>query len=494
MKNIELKNKKFILGYANQKDLFKLYSRNASLQMAENFACFCVADLKKIMGVEFSQLIINNNEFVDVYSSEKEHVLVNEIILKKLKQAKTIKDFYEDKALPIFDEYMRFTKRMQSKYSNKNKKYPDLLRDYTEFIRINAAFIGVSFYIFLTDLVLEGLLKKYLNNYLKKINQYEDLQKYLELISTPIKKPAVMREHEALLVIVNNNKGNYKRLLKIHEKQWSWFPCYNPSDEPYKFAHYLEEFKKYNRESAKRELNKIKLERRRHQFEYKKLVKTIKDKNLKRLIPLTNMVCFYREHRNDLRREGLSYIRPLFERISEKFDLNVKEICYLNSNEIKNSLAKNKLVISPKLINKRIQQYILFGNIKKNILIENKKAIEEILAVIKNKNEVASIITGQTASVGKGQGRVMVVSNIEKLKKFKTGGILVASMTAPDYVSAMKKAAAIITDEGGITCHAAIISRELGIPCIIGTKIATKVLKDGDLVEVDADKGVVKII
>jgi len=58
----------------------------------------------------------------------------------------------------------------------------------------------------------------------------------------------------------------------------------------------------------------------------------------------------------------------------------------------------------------------------------------------------------------------------------------------------MKEAGAIITDEGGITCHAAIVSRELGIPCIIGTKIATKVLKDGDIVEVDAGKGVVKII
>lgn len=67
-------------------------------------------------------------------------------------------------------------------------------------------------------------------------------------------------------------------------------------------------------------------------------------------------------------------------------------------------------------------------------------------------------------------------------------------MTTPDFVPAMKKAAAVITDEGGITCHAAIMSRELGIPCVIGTKIATKVLRDGDLVEVDAEKGVVRIL
>jgi pyruvate,water dikinase len=67
-------------------------------------------------------------------------------------------------------------------------------------------------------------------------------------------------------------------------------------------------------------------------------------------------------------------------------------------------------------------------------------------------------------------------------------------MTRPEYMPAILKAAAIIADEGGITCHAAIVSRELGIPCIVGTKIATQALKDGDLVEVDADKGIVKIL
>ena len=67
-------------------------------------------------------------------------------------------------------------------------------------------------------------------------------------------------------------------------------------------------------------------------------------------------------------------------------------------------------------------------------------------------------------------------------------------MTTPDFVPAMGKAAAIVTDEGGITCHAAIISRELGIPCIVGTRIATKVLRDDDYVEVNANHGIIKHI
>ena len=78
------------------------------------------------------------------------------------------------------------------------------------------------------------------------------------------------------------------------------------------------------------------------------------------------------------------------------------------------------------------------------------------------------------------------------MSKMKPGDILVSKATNPNVVPAMKIAGAIITDEGGITCHAAIISRELKIPCVIGTKIATQVLKDGDKVEVDANNGIIK--
>ena len=76
----------------------------------------------------------------------------------------------------------------------------------------------------------------------------------------------------------------------------------------------------------------------------------------------------------------------------------------------------------------------------------------------------------------------------------KKGEILVSSMTHPDYSIGFQKAKAIITDEGGVSSHAAIVAREMKIPCIIGTKIATRALKDGDRVEVDANKGVIRKI
>ena len=109
-------------------------------------------------------------------------------------------------------------------------------------------------------------------------------------------------------------------------------------------------------------------------------------------------------------------------------------------------------------------------------------------------NIAAKEISGAVSSPGPSliKGRVRIILRNDEIGNFKPGEVLVTVMTNPFFISVMKKAAVIITDEGGITCHAAIVSRELKIPCITGTKIATKFLKDGDLVEVDATNGIVR--
>jgi len=91
-------------------------------------------------------------------------------------------------------------------------------------------------------------------------------------------------------------------------------------------------------------------------------------------------------------------------------------------------------------------------------------------------------------------GIVKVVLLKKDLQNIPVNSVLVAPQTTPEFTPRLKNVSAIITDEGGVLCHAAIISRELHKPCIIGTKVATQVLKDGDLVEVDANVGVVKIL
>lgn len=102
------------------------------------------------------------------------------------------------------------------------------------------------------------------------------------------------------------------------------------------------------------------------------------------------------------------------------------------------------------------------------------------------------IIKGVAATWGRATGKACIIRMKSDVHKIKEGEILISPMTTPDVFPAMRKAAAIVTDEGGMLCHAAIISRELGIPCVIGTKVASEVFKDGDIVEVDADKGIVR--
>ena len=105
------------------------------------------------------------------------------------------------------------------------------------------------------------------------------------------------------------------------------------------------------------------------------------------------------------------------------------------------------------------------------------------------------VVKGLPASPGKAAGKAHVIINPEDIDEFKEGEILVTAMTAPDWVPAMKKAKAIVTDAGGMTCHASIVSRELGIPCIVGTKSrsheATTSIKEGQMITVDATNGIV---
>jgi len=104
------------------------------------------------------------------------------------------------------------------------------------------------------------------------------------------------------------------------------------------------------------------------------------------------------------------------------------------------------------------------------------------------KIEAKAILTGVAASPGIAVGPVKII-NASQIDKLKNGDVLVAEMTTPDFVPAMKRATAIVTDRGGRTAHAAIVSRELGIPCVVGTGVATKTLRDGQEITVDGSGG-----
>ena len=186
----------------------------------------------------------------------------------------------------------------------------------------------------------------------------------------------------------------------------------------------------------------------------------------------------------------------MFNEITKRFGLSIGQIQYLALDDFNALLNKRKNL--RKVATERIKYSIHLSNGKKSVFAYGNKArkIMRKIKFIKQEENTKKTedIRGQIAFNGKVKGRVKIINSVKEMVKIHSGNVLVSHVTNPEIVPAMKIASAIITDIGGITSHAAILARELKKPCIIGTKIATKVLKDGDLVEVDANKGIVKIL
>jgi len=232
----------------------------------------------------------------------------------------------------------------------------------------------------------------------------------------------------------------------------------------------------------------------------KRLIKFIKD--FKKAYPWVEAMWWACEMSDkelgNLDISGLKKLRKRTDKISSGTDIVVRKslskifpkirdfVHLLKIQEIENGAL-------PSLANlkKRNQGYIFTGN---KLYIN--KSISEIerkfnVRLPKNINVKINEIKGLSANTGIVRGKVRKIMGYKDISLIKPGEILVSPMTMPDYLSAIKKAAAVVTDEGGTTCHAAIICRELNKPCIVGTKIATKVLSDGDSVEINANRGLV---
>lgn len=191
------------------------------------------------------------------------------------------------------------------------------------------------------------------------------------------------------------------------------------------------------------------------------------------------------------------YIEVMHE-IAKRNNINQKAIWDYRLEEVKSLLLSGEK-LSDTEFKKRRKSYLFYTKDGEINFYFGEDAIEMKKELISEEFKDIKEFKGNIACKGKITGRVIRFSWIEeelakKMEQMNQGDILVAGQTRPFLMPAIKKAGAIITDEGGITCHAAIVSRELNIPCIIGTKIATKVLKDGDMVEVDADHGIVRIL
>lgn len=190
----------------------------------------------------------------------------------------------------------------------------------------------------------------------------------------------------------------------------------------------------------------------------------------------------------------LYYLLSFLEDIVKKCNLKYHDLAIYTVDELKDFLAKKKRINKKDVKNRNKGVFFVYEKGKKTRMFYGKegKKMFKIATYVEKQKEIKGQIAC-TGGIRKIKGKVRIVYNPAK-DKFDKGEILVTSMTRIEFIPLMRKAKAVITNEGGLVCHAAIVSRELNIPCIIGTKIATKILKNRDLVEVDAIKGAVKIL
>ena len=332
-------------------------------------------------------------------------------------------------------------------------------------------------------------------SYPKKMNTTE-----FEMISFYKLAAAYRRKNSSLRAA-----AAFKNMLDSHVKTYGymgarnywWERAWTEKD----ITSRLKNFYKGNK-NPEDELKKIEKTQSERKSAFNKLIKKLhigEKSELFKLINIASEYAFLRTWRTDIIYGSGYRARNLFYEIARRAKADKSIIPFLTIREVIKMARLKKIPISAGELKKR-KQFNASLRMKNNFYVLSGLAWKKKLAFLSGPAEKLPLkdFKGNIAYPGIARGRVAIVKQGtecgESLNKIKKGDIMVAIMTFPNFIPAMEKAAAFVTDEGGILCHAAIVAREMEKPCIIATKIATQVLKDGDRVEVDANKGIVRKI
>jgi len=296
----------------------------------------------------------------------------------------------------------------------------------------------------------------------------------------------------------NLDKINKKIKQKIfsHFNKWRWVP-YTYMGPDYNLDYYLEIWSGIIRQKIdiNKELKRLEIEPERIKNKKRQLESKLKISAAdKHLLKIAADIIYLKAYRKDCWFHGCFVAENLYKEIGRRLGLSLNQVWMMGWWEVAPALAKGKF--NSEILNERLRFSILYQAGEKGKIYTGRKAKDFLKSLTLEKVKIVSVdkLSGTAAYAGRAKGKVRIINLPEEMGKMEKGNIMVAHTTFPSLVPAMKKAAAIVTDDGGITSHAAIVARELKIPCVVGTKIATQVLKDGDLVEVDADKGTVRKI
>ncbi|MFA4834172.1 MAG: PEP-utilizing enzyme [Patescibacteria group bacterium] len=409
----------------------------------------------------------------------------------------------EKKFLDLKKEYRHLVKtgdeleiKIKKTLSKKNL-FPDELSKIAKLVYDQLINFWTSTFVFeLANFGSPEYLKKQLSGYLPK--------KKIDLALEILLAPEALSFHQQSelellkLYVKSNSKKDLGKKLKKFAAKWYWVNDSFRSGFFLNGKDFLKELKNLNKPEAKKKIFEIKI---LPDNVLAKKMQFIKSSELpKKFLHIVRRLSFsiwWQDNRKTKIWQYNGLVRMINKVSSEKFNIPLSQLELYTAEEWLD-LHKKGIKISPNILKIR-DKFCVFeiGNGNFELLTGNK--LQKIIqrAVNSGKPGNKDIIQGTVVSKGGKaitRGKVKVILSPHQGSGFKKGGILVAPMTSPDFVPLMRKAAAIITDVGGLMSHAAIISRELNIPCIVGTKIATQVLKDGDLVEVDAERGVVRLI
>ena len=185
---------------------------------------------------------------------------------------------------------------------------------------------------------------------------------------------------------------------------------------------------------------------------------------------------------------------PLFKKLCREWGITWEEFAMLTPSEAAKAVAEGLQERMKPVLAQREQDHAVVLEEGAIRVLQWEELAEYRKKELKKEEPLHHLneLHGQSASPGKTEGTVKLVNGPQDVGKVLKGDVLVATSTNISYVPAMQRACAIVTNDGGLLCHAAIVSRELRIPCGVGTKVATRVFKDGDRVSVDAVNGIVK--
>jgi phosphohistidine swiveling domain-containing protein len=446
----------------------KVFSREYTVQYCEvalNSISEKVKHLVKNAGME-KLIILPQHKNQCFYFEEREKKKFIEFIVEEFTGDPKRFDGFKILFKKLGNDYVDVSKRIGKLNFNDfdNNKLKDLFLEYQKIALDYTCIIWITFL----------LNEHWSERGHKLVDKYDD--KIKEALFRPIKRSTVLIMQEEASKI----KGKDEEIRKFWNK-YKWISCLDLQNKPWS----LKDVEDY--------VNNLK---QGEQYEKLNFDEAVKKANLnndkKEMFQMIKVLGYIKDARDDYRRKGVFYIQSLFAEIGKRMNISQKEVAYLTEEEIINFLEGKQVNLSKG--KKRQEGFLLYLKDDEVVCVDH--AINEELTKIGFSEEEIKVseIKGTVACQGKARGTAKIVRTVHDILKINKGDVLVAVTTHPDYVPAMQKSAAIVTDEGGMLSHAAIVSRELGIPCVVGTEIATKVIQHGQKVEVDATNGVVRLL